>query len=657
MTQYNPFYVPDGVAFGDQSIQTTAFSNAVVAANLADFGNNSVSTTGNITAAHFNGNGANLTSVTVDWANVVGANAGIVANLAALGDNPISTTNTVTAGNALIGNISIVGNTVGSLGDEMIIDPLLDGNPLTGNVLLYGNLSITGNVTYNDVTTSGTANLLWIAADTAQTAANASGGGIAVGDVANGYNFASWTFDSVSNAWLSSLSITTNDNVSALGNVIGGNINTANVVSAGGNVIAPFFNGVLANGTSNIGIPVADGNIIAYVNGASAFDLSETVIAVGTAATGVSPGAGAIAIGAFAADDNQSANSIVINANATPILAGVAGLFIDPVRNDLGNTANVLYYNEVTKEITFAPAAEVYGNANVANFLANFGSNVISTSGNINAGNFNAANSVNAVGNIDGNNVNATNSVVAIGNIDGGNLNTANIVSAGGNIVTGANVIATGNVDGNNINVSNVISAAGNILTGGDISAVGNLSGGYLLGNAYYVSSINAANIVGSYDDANVATFLGNLNANVISSNAAITTTSTVAGNVVQYQTLAATGTNQASTTYQIVISNATPATVSIPAQAACDYTWVIESSMPGDATRVMSKGFLVADEANANIVASNYGWTSIGPNTAGLTIPSVAISGTGPYFIDFTFGTPVFGTGNLILTTTQYAV
>jgi len=77
-----------------------------------------------------------------------------------------------------------------------------------------------------------------------------------------------------------------------------------------------------------------------------------------------------------------------------------------------------------------------YGNSNVATFLAAYGSNTISTSGNITSGN-----------------------ISATGNVQSGNLRTAGQVSATGNITTAGNFI------GNGAALTNVtVSVAGNIV-------------------------------------------------------------------------------------------------------------------------------------------------------------------------------------------------
>ena len=100
-------------------------------------------------------------------------------------------------------------------------------------------------------------------------------------------------------------------------------------------------------------------------------------------------------------------------------------------------------------------------------------------------------------------------SLTATGNVSGGNLTTTGVVSAtgnviGGNLTTGGVVSATGNVSGGNLTTSGVVSATGNVsggnlTTGGAIEATGNIdsTGGIFNGDGFGLSNIPAANVTG----------------------------------------------------------------------------------------------------------------------------------------------------------------
>jgi hypothetical protein len=107
----------------------------------------------------------------------------------------------------------------------------------------------------------------------------------------------------------------------------------------------------------------------------------------GNAEASSSQGANSIAIGMLAGNSAQVANSIILNASGTDLPATNSGLYIDPVRNDTGNTTNVVYYNTTTKEVTYGPAPVSYGDSNVSTYLAS-GTNTggFSSAGNITLG-------------------------------------------------------------------------------------------------------------------------------------------------------------------------------------------------------------------------------------------------------------------------------
>ena len=114
---------------GNDSVATitvtsaTEYGNTNVATLLSAFGSNTVSTTGNITAGYFLGNGSQLTGLPVDYSN-----SNVVSLLAGFGSNNVSTTGNITAGvitadyfigNGLYGNqtddTAVLGNASGDV--------------------------------------------------------------------------------------------------------------------------------------------------------------------------------------------------------------------------------------------------------------------------------------------------------------------------------------------------------------------------------------------------------------------------------------------------------------------------------------------------------------------------------------------------------------
>ena len=96
--------------------------------------------------------------------------------------------------------------------------------------------------------------------------------------------------------------------------------------------------------------------------------------------------------------------------------------------------------------------------------------------------------------------VSVTGNILTTSNVSGGNLLTGGEISAGGNI-NGGNLSISGNITGGNVLTGGAVSAAanvigGNVLTGGVVSASGNVTGNYLLGNARAVTGVTLANTV-----------------------------------------------------------------------------------------------------------------------------------------------------------------
>ena len=212
----------------------------------------------------------------------------------------------------------------------------------------------------------------------------------------------------------------------------------------------------IGNGTSNVNISTANGNITMGVNG--------------TGNVAVISNTGAYVSGVVSASGNVSGNYFIGNGSQ---LTGVTASSVDA--NALtGNTlsSNVLY-SSLTSVGTLS-SVSVSGNVTSGNLLTG---GLISTTG-----------TITSAANITGNNLLTGGTTSATGNITGGNLLTAGLISAtstitsaanitGGNVLTGGLVSATGNITG------------GNVLTIGLISTTGNIAGGNILSNNYYYAN------------------------------------------------------------------------------------------------------------------------------------------------------------------------
>jgi len=346
----------------------------------------------------------------------------------------------------------------------------------------------------------------------------------------------------------------------AVGNTAGNYLQGNSAVAVGDR------SGGYTQGNSAVAVGLFAGN---YLQGANA-------VAVGNSAGYTGQGTAAIAIGTNAGVTNQGNNSIIINATAANLNQTTANTFtVAPVRNDVANTANVMFYNATSKEITYGNTISVAGNITGGNVL--FGSGIVSGTGNITGGNLLTGGLISATANITGGNVlfgsgivsgtgnitggnilgganvNATThtgtTVSVTGNITGGNVlfgsgivsGTGNIT--GGNILTGGLISATANITGGNLNAAglslsgNVVSAlnvtsniaGGNITTPGLISATGNITGGNILGGANVNATTHTGTTVSVTGNITGGNILGGANVNATTHTG---TTVSVTGNI-----------------------------------------------------------------------------------------------------------------------------
>ncbi len=244
---------------------------------------------------------------------------------------------------------------------------------------------------------------------------------------------------------------------------------------------------------------IAIGSVTAYLNqGLGA-------VAIGTSAGSVNQGTHAIAIGTGAGNGNQGNSSIILNATGSPLDQSTDNTFtVKPIRS--ASAGNILYYDPSSGEITYSTnsGGGSYGNANVAVFLGSFGSNTITTTGNISAGNVNANNSVHfgtgraRITTDDNTSIlltpdTAANALAGVkigGNgyllaPNGARNITLNYGSVNGAVGLQANVTVgsagSGNLTVNGTTTTGNLSTAGNILSSGVNGKIGYSAGGYVV--------------------------------------------------------------------------------------------------------------------------------------------------------------------------------
>ena len=271
-------------------------------------------------------------------------------------DNPIligTTSLTFIQLNATIytgtSNVSIVnsGNVVfGSAGTANVALISATGVYVNTNLYVSTDAVITGNLTVNGTTTTINSNTITTNDKTITVANNQSTGAGVDGsgfDAGGGTPIATWRYNNATTSWQSNVGVTPSANASqalggasnywgtayittvlVTGNVTGGNVITAGVVSASGNISGNY---ILGNGSQLTGVATSYGNA------------------------------------------NVVANVAALGSNPVSTTGNVTGGYI------LGNGSQL------------TGIAASYGNANVVANVAALGSNPVSTTGNITGGN------------------------------------------------------------------------------------------------------------------------------------------------------------------------------------------------------------------------------------------------------------------------------
>jgi hypothetical protein len=249
------------------------YGNANVAAylptNTANVGAGNVSATGNIAGTFFLGNGSQLTGLPATYGN---------ANVAAYLSSGTVTANIVTSGHVYAGNAAtVIGNIDITNGSLNIANGRINmgiGNITSGNIAVTGTVSATGNITGNFfvgngsqltgiVGTYGNANVAGFlgafGSNAISTTGNVTSGSMFVGNVisAAGNITGSFVLGNGSAMTGTVTRITAGSGISI--NSATGNVTITNTGGGGGG------GSNIANGTSNVSIPVASGNIDVFV--------------------------------------------------------------------------------------------------------------------------------------------------------------------------------------------------------------------------------------------------------------------------------------------------------------------------------------------------------------------------------------------------------
>ncbi len=563
--------------FGNGSQLTgivSSYGNSNVSTLLAAFGSNTIVTTGNITGGNLLAPGAVIATLLTGGnlqvtGGVSGSTVTAVANVT--GGN-ILTTGIVTAAGNVTGNY-FIGN--GSQLTGLSTSSISNG---TSNVLIAtanGNVTVTasgteiwtfgtdGNLNYPDGTIS-TGGAVYAAANSSVAMiSNNEHNQVRVEDdyveiftSPNGIVLKTWQFGNTgvltlpNGAWVKD----TIDYAVAIGAQAGANTQgeyavaigyRAGEISQGDNAVAiGIYAGNATQGTDAVAIGTRAGDNnqgissvaigsragqttqgdYAVAMGENAGRISQTdyAVAIGTNAGYQNQGIDAVAIGTNAGYQNQGNNSIILNATGSNLNQTTANTFtVAPVRNDVANIGQVMFYNTTSKEITYGNTVSVAGNI-TGNYILGNGSQLtgLSTSSISNGTSNVSIASANGNATITANTVTYTFGTNSTLTLPGG----SQISPLGANLDiiagTGSYVNLITSDESSSMGVDNgggyIVTAGGtwdfdttgNLTAPGNISAVGNITGG----NVTVTGNItgNTAGFAIGYRDIPQVSFVAN---------------------------------------------------------------------------------------------------------------------------------------------------
>jgi len=305
-----------------------------------------------------------LTSLTVTGNANVG-NLGTAGLITATGNitggNLISSGILRITGNSNVGNINVTGNIIPTA--NITYDLGNNTNRfkdiyLANSTIYIGNQTISSNST--SVTVSGTL-VANISGNVSTGLITLTNGAIIKDTTGNAISFgenAGTTTQGQSAVAIGINAGTSTQGLSAIavGNGAGSTTQGSNAISIGTDA------GALNQGVSGIGLGAQ----------AAFTDQLSDAIAIGRNAGYLNQGTAAIAIGVNAGQTLQANNSIILNATGSGLNQTVANTFtVAPIRNDVSNVGQILFYNTTSKEITYGNTLSISGNATVSGIKTN----------------------------------------------------------------------------------------------------------------------------------------------------------------------------------------------------------------------------------------------------------------------------------------------
>lgn len=606
--------------FGNGSQLTglaATYSNANVATFLANFGSNTISTTGNITGGNISGthlgSGAGLANIT--GANVTGTVANATAAITAVTATSAGTANTA---------VTVTANAQPNITSTGVLTSVsTTGNVTAGNVVVNQDVSVTGSVTAGIYYGTFAGNIAGnIVAPGSNTWVLYNNNGTVAGDSDFRFNQADSSMTVTGN--VQSGNVATNS-LSATGTVSAANlVGNGSQLSAltGANVTGTVANAAFATAAATAGTVTTNAQPnITSVGTLTGLTVTNTITGNITGSAGTAATAGTVTTNA---QPNITSVGIL---TALSVSGNITGANVTGTHFGSGAALSSLTGANVTGTVANATFATSAGSAGTATSAVTAGTVTTAAQPNITSvgtlsslsvsGNTSGAN-LSVTGNIISNNL-ATNiigaaSITATGNITStmgtvsGNLITGNRADILGNANVGGVLQVSGNIDavGSRLRVGTILTT-GDITTQGfgniigvnvtalnDLFAVGNVTGTYVIGNGAFLTGI-----AGTYGNAQVANFLPTYTGAINSMAGNLTTTANVQGAYIIGNAAALTAIPGGNVTG--TVANAAFATTAATATSATTAGTVTTAAQPN----ITSVGTLSSLSVTGNITGS----------------------------------------------------
>ena len=492
------------------TVTTAAQPNITSTGTLTSLAVSGNATTGNISGTggvftYVSGDGANLTNISVSAGAFIENGT---SNVQVDASGPIRVSSAGTANILSVKNTGTSVEVTGSMSVSGGFDNNINFNS-TANLGPESNVTITGGASGAFLKTNGSGSLSWdtatlVPAQGADTQVIFNdGGSLYAGNTGFTYNKTTGNLNvpgsidvvGAISAGIVGGSLTTVDqpNISSVGTLTGlilsGNLNTnSDLITNAGNI-------TIAGGTGTF---IGDGGGLSNINGANVSGINTASISNGTSNVRIASAGGEISFavnGATAATLSSSQLGVATLVTA-PAFTANTGLFT----GDGGGLSNVVGAN-VTGEVTFAATANAVAGANVSGTVA-----LATSAGTVTTA---AQPSITSLGTLTGLGVNGTITASAItantGLFSGNGAGLTNIIGANvaGSVATADNVILNAQPNITSTGTLTALSVTGNV-SAGNVSGTGGVFT-YVSGDGANLTNITGANVGGQVGFAAIA--------------------------------------------------------------------------------------------------------------------------------------------------------